>query len=249
MRRILILTAILTISHFANCQVSTDIMLSYTVSNNANLGFARKSVYPFVAGINSALKLSRKKYSPCYVNLYAGVRYSRSGNRFVGYVDTRPEYFKDNNINKWSDETQSKLIQNFLNVPVGIEIKYNTNPVRFKKMNTFSLTILVNNAFLMSSQLDESVFSYTVEDNILRQSLDLKPYLESYYPGLVTELRLCTYLNVGVSWQKISYKKAEADLDFEDQSKSPFYEMVTRNGVYKDVAIYLGINIPLNSSK
>jgi hypothetical protein len=249
MRRVLILTAILTLSHIANGQFSSDIMLSYTVSDNKNLGFAKKSVYPFVVGLNSAYKLSRKKYSPCYVNFYVGARYSRSGTRFEGYVDTRPEYFKENNISKWSDETQSKLIQSFINVPVGIEIKYNSNPVHFKKMNIFSLTILLNNAFLMSSQLDESVYSYTVEGNVIRQSADLKPYLESWYPGLVTELRLCTYVNIGVSWQKISYKKAEQDLDFDGQSASPFYEMITDNGTYKDVAIYLGINIPLKSSK
>jgi hypothetical protein len=249
MIRIPVVVVLLCVSQAAYSQFTGDIMLSYTVGNKANLGLASKSMYPFVAGINGAWKLSKKKYSPAYINLYAGARYSRAGMAFEGFVDTRPEYYKENNLSTYSDETNAKLVQNFINVPVGIEFKLNARPVRFRKINTVSLTILLNNAFLLSSQLDESVYSYTVADNVAKQSVDLKPYLESYYPGLVTELRLCTYFNIGFSWQKISYIKAEEHLDFEGKSASPFYEMVTDNGVYKDIAFYIGINIPLKSPK
>lgn len=228
-------------------QVSGDIMLSYTASNNLNLGQASKSIYPFVAGVNGAVKLSKKKYAPLRVNLYGGLRYSRSGYQVEGYVDTRPEYYKENNVSTWSDDTKSKLVQSYLNVPVGIEIWFNSNPVIFKKINTVSLTLLMNNAFLLSSKLDESIFGYTIEDNIARQSVDLKPFLESYYPGFIADLRLCTYLNVGISWHKMTFKKAEVGLDFQDKAQSPFYTMFTDDGVFRDVSLYVGINIPLKS--
>jgi hypothetical protein len=250
MKRILTLALVLNLTVIAQAQrLSGDIMLSYTLSNNLNLGLSGKSIYPFVAGINGALKLSKKKYSPLNINIYGGVRYSRSGYWLESYLDTRPEFYKENNLSRSYDDTNSKLIHSYFNVPVGIEFKFNTNPVIFKKINTFALAILLNNSFLLSSKLDESVYSFTVEDNVVTQSKDLKPFLEFYYPGLALELRFCTYLNLGLSWHEVSFQKAEAELDFDGKSASPLYEMITDDGKYKDMSIYLGVNIPLKSKK
>ena len=249
MTRLLGFILLVSIGTVAQAQLTGDIMLSYTVGNNMNLGLSSKSVYPFVAGINGSLQLSKKKYAPFRVNLYGGVRYSRSGYRVEGYVDTRPEYYKENNISTWSDDTKSKLVQSYMNVPVGIEIWFNSNPVIFKKINTVSLTLLLNNAFLLSSQLDESIYSYTIEDNIVRQSVDTKPFLESYYPGFIADLRICTYLNLGVSWHRMDFSEAEAELDFGDKAPSPFYTMFTEEGTFRDVSFYVGINIPLKPKK
>lgn len=249
MTRFLSLLLITAIPTVLQAQLSAEMMFSYTLGNNLNMGTANKSIYPFVAGLNGAFQLSKKKYAPVKINLYGGVRYSRSGYQVEGYVDTRPEYYKENNVSTWSDDTRSKLVQSYLNVPVGLEIWFNSNPVIFKKINTVSLTLLMNNAFPISSKLDESIYGYTIEDNIARQSVDLKPFIESYYPGFIADLHFCTYLNVGVSWHKMSFKKAEPELDFQGKAQSPFYSMFTDHGTFRDVSIYAGINIPLKSKK
>lgn len=249
MKRLLGFILLLSTGIVAQAQLSGDIMLSYTVGNNMNVGLSSKSIYPFVAGINGSLQLSKKKYAPLRLNLYGGLRYSRSGYRVEGYVDTRPEYYKENNISTWSDDTKSKLVQSYINAPVGIEIWFNSNPVIFKKINTISLTLLVNNAFLLSSQLDESIYSYTIEDNVVKQSVDTKAFLESYYPGFIADLRLCTYLNFGLSWHRMDFAKAKSEIDFGDKAPSPFYAMFTKDGTFSDVSFYIGINIPLKPKK
>lgn len=249
MKRLAGTLLMLSVAITSYAQLSADVMLSYTVGNNLNLGLASKSIYPFVAGVNGSLQLSKKKYAPLHINLYGGMRYSRSGYGAEGYIDTRPEYYKENNVSKWSDGSESKLVQSYVNVPVGIEIWFNSNPVFFKKINTVSLTLLVNNAFLLSSQLEESIYSYTIEDNTVRQAVDTKSFLKSYYPGFIADLRLCTYLNFGISWHKMNFKDAESEIDFGGKAPSLFYTMFTDDGAFSDISFYVGINIPLKSKK
>jgi hypothetical protein len=246
MRRTGLFIAALTISISSLAQLDGDIMLSMSVANNANLGLNGKSVIPFVGGVNFYYKLTKKKYSPLNISLYSGVRYAKTGYRMEGYLDTRPEFYKENNIVTYSDDVKSKLIQNFINVPFGLEFRIDASPVKKKKINVFALTVLLNNGFLLSSKLTESLETYTDEE-ILRQSVDLKPYLKSYYPGLTLDLRLCTWFNTGLTIQTMNYEKAEADLDFNDMSKSPFYQMITDDGVYHDIYYYVGLTIPLGA--
>jgi hypothetical protein len=231
-------------------QINSEIILSYTLVNGANVGTNSTSMTPIIGGVNFTRKITKKKFMPCSVYAFAGIRYSRTGYGMEGYLDNHPEFYEKYSLSTWSDDTNSKLIQQFINVPVGIEFRFNSNPAKTPKYYIFSIAVLLNNAFLLSSNINESVYQWAWPDNISRhQSLNLLPYAKRYYPGLTIETKIIRFINMGLTVQHVSYKSAQGSLDFEDQSGSPYYEMISKNGVYRDISFYMGITVPMSVFK
>lgn len=230
----------------SKAQVKGDVILAYTVANGAGIGLDSKSMYPFIAGFNLEKKISKKLFTPWTVHTRLGLRYCRSGYGLDGYMETEQEYYKKYNISNYS-QTKSMLVQSFISAPIGLEFRLKPMPATTKNY-LFSVSFLLNGSYLLASNLNERVYSFSVGSE-LTQAVVMKDYTEKFHWGGTIEFKFTRFFNMGFMYQPISYKNAKDALTFNFQSGSPYYEVISHKGVYRDFSFYMGINIPLSTLK
>lgn len=244
-RVIIILMLLITGVNLTTAQIKGAINLSYGLANNVNLGALghNKSVVPLIVGVSFENKLSKKIYAAWSLHARYGIRYYRSGYGFNDYLSDQDDFKDANDLDTFSD-IESKLSQSFIGLPMGFELRFNPNPALKPGRPACSITLLVNNSFLLSSNFNERVDQN--ETGWISQAGDFKPYAKTYHLGFTVDVTVLRFFNTGVIYQPISYKKASDKFNFNGRSQSPFFELVADNGTYKDFVFYMGVNLPLS---
>lgn len=230
----------------AAAQVKGTINLSYGLVNAVNLGDYvehHKSVFPFIVGVSFESKLSKKQYAPWSFHARYGVRFHRSGYGVKSSLFDYKDFIEDNTIEYFSD-VESGLVQSYVGLPAGFELRFSPNPVLRPGRPAFSLTVLLNNSLMLSARFRERVDHEDL--GWLRQSGNFKAYTGLYHLGYTVDLTLFRFLNAGIIHQPVSYKDARGKFNFQGQSQSPFFELVADEGTYKDFMFYMGVNVPLS---
>ncbi|HET9053823.1 MAG TPA: hypothetical protein VFM90_06615 [Cyclobacteriaceae bacterium] len=230
----------------AGAQVKGSVNVSYGLSNSVNLGDYvehHKSVFPFIVGVSFESKLSKKQYASWSLHARYGVRFHRSGFGIKNYLSDYKDFSENNNINFLSD-VESSLIQSYVGLPAGFELRFNPNPVLRPGRPAFSITLLLNNSLMLSAKFRERVDHEDL--GWLRQSGNFKSYTGLYHLGYTVDFTLFRFLNAGIIHQPVSYKDARSKFNFQGQSQSPFFELVADNETYRDFMFYMGVNVPLS---
>lgn len=243
---IIIFLFMIALLQVAHAQVKGSINLSYGLVNGVKLGqyiTHNKSVFPFVVGVGFESKLSKKEYAAWTLHARYGIRYYRSGYGVKDYLSDHEDFTEANNIDYFSD-VETSLVQSFVGLPAGIELRFNPNPALRPGRPAFSISVLLNNSFLLSSKFKERVDHSDL--GWLSQSADLKEYTRLYHVGFTVDVTIIRFFNAGIIYQPVSYKKASSEFNFEGQSQSPFFELVADDGTLKDFMFYMGVNVPLS---
>lgn len=236
----------ITLLQGAHAQLKGSINVSYGLVNGVNLGqyvTHNKSVFPFIVGVGLESKLSKKEYAAWSLHARYGVRYYRSGYGVKDYLSDQDAFIEANNIDYFRD-VETGLVQSFIGLPAGLEVRFNPNPALRPGRPAFSISVLLNNSFLLSAKFNERVKHSDL--GWLNQSGDLKEYTRLYHVGFTVDVTIIRFFNAGIIYQPVSYKKAGSEYNFGGQSQSPFFELVTNDGTLNDFMFYMGVNVPLS---
>jgi hypothetical protein len=236
MKQVLIVIFFLSVATESFSQHSSDVYAAYIFGKAGGFNGTQDLGGTFLGGFNWYKKLSKKNYAVSSVHAITGFRLSRSGYKMEGYDPFPDKTF----YNKYGvSHIQSSLMQHLLTVPIGIDFQFRNKPVNDPKI-FHSVKLMLNNSFLVYSNLKESVsYDYTRKTNVTS-------YASKYVPGFTIEGRLA-FLLVGLTWQRASYKVPANKLNIDQSTGSPFYELFSNNGKYNDFYAYFGLVVPLKN--